>query len=63
MREEAAATASALLGEMLASAPAAEVNWARAELSVASCSMREVKAGSAVKDSRYAPSALAYAVT
>jgi len=59
MIEEAAETAPALLGEMVARAPAAEVNSARAALSVASSITREVKAGSAVKDERYEASALA----
>jgi len=59
MIEEAAETAPALLGEIVARAPAAEVNSASAELSVASSMTRDVKAGSAVKDSRYEASALA----
>lgn len=52
MTEEAAATPPDWPGETLARAPAADVNAARAEESVASSMTREVNAGSAVKDCR-----------
>jgi len=59
MRDEAPATAPASPGDTVANAAAAEVNASSADESVASSMMREVKAGSPVKEARYADSALA----